>query len=370
MTLIILGIIVLIDMIGILVSTDFLSTFGKDPAGQQLIKLKKSPHFNGKTFDNPVPTSVMPDGSMWAIARRWILERGERVPKSPLPVITGKQSDFDNPPGTGIRFTWLGHSTVLLECGGKRILTDPVWAKRCSPSSLWGPKRFHPVPIPLDELPELDAVIISHDHYDHLDKKAVQILGKRKTLFVTALGVGSHLRFWQIPEKQIIEMDWWQSYRLQGSDLTITAAPARHFSGRGLKRNRTFWASWVIQGENSKIYFCGDTGYFEGLKEIGDRFGPFDLTLMKIGAYDRLWPDIHLNPEESIRIHRLLRGRNFLPIHWGTFNLAFHSWYGPIETCLDIAKKEGVTVLTPRIGQIVDNSNPPEFARWWKDTKK
>ena len=370
MTFIILGFIILIDIILLLLSTGFLSTFGKNPGEEYAMGYKDSPHFNGKTFDNPVPTIVMPKGSMWKIAWRWFTEKGEREPKVTPPVISRQQSDFNDPPETDIRFTWLGHSTVLLECEGKRILTDPVWSKRCSPSLLYGPKRFHPVPIDLEDLPDLDAVIISHDHYDHLDKKVVQILGKRGTLFVTALGVGSHLHHWGIPRDQIIELDWWESHALPDTQLEIIATPARHFSGRGLKRDRTFWASWVIKGEQNKIFFCGDTGFFKGLKEIGDRFGPFDLTLMKIGAFDKQWPDIHLNPQESIRIHQMLRGQNFLPIHWGTFNLAFHSWYGPLETCLDIAQKEGVTVLTPQIGQMVENKNPPEFFPWWENIKK
>jgi L-ascorbate metabolism protein UlaG (beta-lactamase superfamily) len=218
----------------------------------------------------------------------------------------------------------------------------------------------------LDRLPPLDAVLISHDHYDHLDKHAVRQLAWRDAPFVTSLGVGGHLERWGIDPERIIELDWHETTKVGG--LSVTATPARHFSGRRpFERFRTLWSSWVLAGERHRVFFTGDTGFYEGLADIGRQHGPFDLTLIKIAAYSRTWPDIHLEPEDSVRLHQLVRGGRMLPIHWGTFNLAFHAWDEPIERALAAAREAGVELLTPRIGEPVDGLAPGDYGAWWRE---
>jgi L-ascorbate metabolism protein UlaG (beta-lactamase superfamily) len=255
---------------------------------------------------------------------------------------------------------------VLVEIDGRRILTDPVWSERCSPSTLVGPKRFHAPPIALDDLPPIDAVVISHDHYDHLDMPVIRTLAARGTHFAVPLGIGAHLQRWGVPAAQIAELDWNESADIAG--LRITATPARHYSGRNpLHANETLWASWVVKGPAHAIFFSGDTGYSDGFKTIGAQHGPFDLTLIKIGAYDKTWAGIHLNPEEAIQVHVDLRGKMMLPVHWATFNLGFHSWREPADRAVAAATKAGITLVVPKPGQPIEPGGtlPPQQP-WWQ----
>ena len=235
-----------------------------------------------------------------------------------------------------------------------------------------GPKRFFPMPIELDSLPRIDAVLISHDHFDHLDKDAVVALSKKGLPFYVPLGVGAHLDKWGVNHSQIFEFDWWDGKIINNYNVELIAGPGRHFSGRGLgsSTNSTLWVTWVIRTADRSVFFCGDTGPFPGFKEIGEKYGPFDLTFMKIGAYnDEQWPDIHLTPEQAIDAHKALNGKKFMPIHWGTFNLAFHSWYEPPERLVKAANENGVKLIMPRPGQIVQLSNPPQLDYWWREYK-
>ncbi len=264
--------------------------------------------------------------------------------------------------------TWLGHATVLVELDGARILTDPVWSQRVSPSQLVGPARMHPVPVDLRELPQLDAIVISHDHYDHLDTDTIQQLARNQLApFVVPLGVGAHLRRWGVPGDRIHELSWGASIAV--GDITIRCTEARHFSGRGLRRNNTLWASFVFQGPTRRVYFGGDTGYTRAFAKIGAEHGPFDLTLLPIGAYDPHWPDIHMNPEEAVQAHREVGGAQglLLPIHWGTFNLAFHPWAQPPRRLLAAAAESGVEVRVPEPGQRIEVARPPAQKTWWDE---
>jgi L-ascorbate metabolism protein UlaG (beta-lactamase superfamily) len=265
--------------------------------------------------------------------------------------------------------TWLGHATALLEIDGYRLLTDPVWSERCSPSRTVGPQRLHPPPMPLESLPALDAVVISHDHYDHLDMDTVRSLARtQRATFVTALGVGAHLREWGIPASRIVELDWHAGFQID--ELRLTATPARHFSGRFLSRNNTLWSSWVIAGPRHRAFFGGDTGYTRSFTDIGAQHGPFDLTLLPIGAYNKAWPDIHMNPEEAVAAHLDLHGGGaggiMVPIHWGTFRLAPHPWAEPADRLLQAAASAWVTVAVPKPGGRVDAAGVPEIERWWR----
>lgn len=260
----------------------------------------------------------------------------------------------------------LGHSTILVKLGEDFVLTDPVFSERASPLQWVGPKRFHPAPIGIDDLPHLTAVVISHDHYDHLDRDSIRQLAGRTDYFVVPLGVGAHLSAWGIEDAAIIELDWWEELDLEG--LELIATPAQHFSGRGLlDRNSTLWAGWVIRGGGANLFFTGDTGYFEGFAEIGERYGPFDITLIENGAYNNAWRAVHMLPEESIQAHLDLGGRAMLPIHNSTFDLSLHAWYEPLEKTSALAAQRGVELLTPVIGAPVYILDPhPTFA-WWRE---
>ncbi|MFZ4372281.1 MAG: MBL fold metallo-hydrolase [Mycobacterium sp.] len=295
-----------------------------------------------------------------------IAGNSESRPKAAIPL-----ADPPSRPGTEpLAVTWLGHATALLEIDGYRLLTDPVWSQRCSPSRTVGPQRLHPPPLPLESLPALDAVVISHDHYDHLDMQTVRTLARtQRAPFVTPLGVGAHLREWGIPSERIIELDWNTDTSI--GDLRLVCTPARHFSGRFLSRNNTLWASWAVLGPTHRAYFGGDTGYTRSFADIGAEHGPFDLTLLPIGAYNKSWPDIHMNPEEAVQAHRDLNSDRvghgvLVPIHWATFRLAPHPWAEPAERLVEAAGVAGVDIAVPKPGGRVVPSAAAVDDRWWR----
>ena len=288
------------------------------------------------------------------------------VPKTPLPVVTRAMSDFDVPAASGLRITWLGHSTLIVEIDGHRILIDPMWSERPSPFTWIGPKRFHKTPLTIDELPPIDAVVISHDHYDHLDHRFVQKFGEHAPLYIVPLGVGAHLEYWGVSSDRIIERDWWEEVTL--GDLVFTATPARHFSGRSLvmtDKQKTLWSGWVIAGPEHSVFYSGDTGMFPGFIDIGERLGPFDAVLIEIGAYDQLWADLHIGPEQAIQARLALGSGLFIPVHWGSFELAMHAWTEPVERVLAAAEKAGVPIAVPKPGERIEPANPPQVTRWW-----
>lgn len=330
-------------------------------------KYKDSPNYKDGKFVNAYPfkMEVSYIKSTW----EWIFGGDkDRTPKEPLPIIRLKTTDFSDPPSDEIKFVWLGHSSIILEFEKKRFLFDPVLSRRASPYQWIGPKRFHPSPIDSSNLPKLNAVIISHDHYDHLDRNVIESLAGSEVPFIVPLAVGKHLEDWGIPKTRIIELDWWEESILE--NIKIVSVPSRHFSGRGVfDKDETQWCSLVLIGKKYKIYFSGDTGYSPVFQEISSRFAPFDLTFIKIGAYDKLWPWIHLNPEEAVKIHQQLMGEVLVPIHWGTFNLGRHSWYSPIERLVIAAKKSGIKFFTPKIGEIVLKKNH-KSAYWWRELMK
>jgi L-ascorbate metabolism protein UlaG (beta-lactamase superfamily) len=348
-------------------STSWLKSFGARPTGARLERLRKSPHFVDGKFTNSVPTNKLAPGSFFAMLRHQFFGNEERVPKRQIPVAMRDAADYAKGPESGLRATWIGHASTLIEIDGRRVVTDPIWSERCSPSTWLGPKRFHPPPIPLLVLPAIDVAVISHDHYDHLDMSTVQALGARGTRFVVPLGIGAHLDAWGIAADQITELDWNEAVEIAG--LKITATPARHYSGRNpLRADNTLWASWVVKGPVHNFFFSGDSGYFAGFKEIGARHGPFDLALVKIGACDVTWPDIHMTPEEAVQTTTDVGGRLLLPVHWGTFNLAFHAWNDPAERVLAAAQRAGAALVVPRPGELVEPATPATHALdpWWR----
>jgi L-ascorbate metabolism protein UlaG (beta-lactamase superfamily) len=339
---------------------------GAAMTGEQLARVKNSPNFKDGRFQNPIPTDNSLGFEKWWPTVREYLKGQERVPGVAPPVHHLSQESFETPPNPGLRITWLGHSSVLIEMDDKVILLDPVFGERASPYTFMGPKRFHPAPVSISDLPELDAVLISHDHYDHLDYDTIIQLVPKTTTFYVPLGVGAHFEYWKIPAPKCVEMDWWEERELEGR-FRLIACPARHFSGRMGFGDRTLWVSWALIGPSHRVFFSGDTGIMPLFQEVGERFGPFDATLMKVGAYGITWPDIHITPEEAIEVHRMVRGRLLMPVHWGTFNLSYHSWTEPVERLLSASAEMGVEVAIPKPGQSVEPERPPAVERWWRN---
>ncbi|MGB3463680.1 MAG: MBL fold metallo-hydrolase [Cyclobacteriaceae bacterium] len=340
----------------------FNPSIGRPPQAEKI----NSPNFDGKVFINPVPTSAGSLGDMPGIMKDYISRKEESAPDSSyLFSESGERDSLGN--GT-THVNWLGHAAVLIENSGKYVLLDPMLGERASPFSFMGPKRYHPSPIAPKDLPEIEAVIISHDHYDHLDYETIQLIHPKVKIFLVPLGIGATLKYWGVPEVKIKEMDWHDTHK--SGQFEFIATPARHFSGRFLTRNNTLWASWVINIGEEKIYFGGDTGIFNGFADIGKQYGPFDLSLLPIGAYNEAWHDIHMNPEEAIDAFGQLDRGLFIPIHWGTFDLALHSWYEPVKQLVDSEDLANEELITPRPGEWIDYRTYQSDHLWWKPYSK
>jgi L-ascorbate metabolism protein UlaG (beta-lactamase superfamily) len=344
-----------------------MSPFGAKMSGQRLERAKASPRYREGAFHNTHTAAPgLKKGTALPTVTEFLWGGQRRTPPAPLPSVSPLDA-WARPVETGLRATWLGHSTVLVEIDGARVLTDPVWGERASPVSFAGPKRFQPVPVALDALPELDLVIISHDHYDHLDYRTILRLARRGVPFVTSLGVGAHLEAWGVPKERIVELDWWENVELPRAGITVTAAPSQHFSGRSIgSRNLTLWSSLVVRGKKHAFFFSGDTGLTPEYGEIRRRLGPFDLVMLEVGAFHPAWGDIHLGPENALEALTLLGGGSLLPVHWGTFNLAIHAWDEPAETLVKLAPARGAHLVMPELGQPIEPSRAERVEPWWR----
>ena len=330
----------------------------------RLERVKASAQFADGRFHNPGGAGLPRQGPGFRVIADFLFKRGRRTPGAPLPVDRPHEV-WARPIDTGLRTTWLGHSSVLLEIDGRRVLTDPVFGDRVSPISFLGPRRFHPVPAGVAELPPLDAVLISHDHYDHLCHETIAALAKLRVPIVTSLGVGAHLERFGVAPESITELDWHAHAEIGG--VRFTATPAQHFSGRAPgQRDRTLWSSWVIHGERHKVFFSGDTGLTPVFEEIGRAHGPFDLVMLEVGAFHPAWATIHLGPENALTVFDLLGGGTLLPVHWGTFSLALHDWDEPAETLLALATARGRRILTPRLGAPFEPAQIDGPTPWWR----
>ncbi len=341
-----------------------LPALGATPAGERLARIRASSNFQGGKAKNLVDRPMAAEGaSMLGTGARWITEHHKARPDVEIPVVKPSPASLE-PQGERLRATWLGHSSVLLEIDGHLLLTDPALGPRAAPVSWAGPQRFFASPIDIASLPELDAVIISHDHYDHLDHRTIQALAGTGVRFLVPLGVGAHLEAWGVEPGYITELDWWESAEL--GDLRLVCTPAHHFSGRGLlDRERTLWSSWAVLGPVHRAWFGGDTGPLEAADLIADRYGPFDLTMIEIGAYDVAWASIHAGPDAAVELHRQVGGRAMLPIHHGTYDLALHDWDQPIVRVQQLAEEQGVQLLVPLPGETVD-AQGGYVAEFWR----
>ena len=324
--------------------------------------VRQSPEWHDGRFRNSTPT--------WSNIKKAVVEEvlSPRTlntrPAEPIIVFHSHGEALSSPPHSGLRVTWFGHSSALVEVDGAKLLIDPFWGNRASPLSWVGPKRWYAPPIALKDLPHIDAVLISHNHYDHLDFSTISAMKSWKTIFIVPLGVGSTLVSWGIPESRIVELDWWQSTRLGA--LEIVATPARHESGRFLAQiDKTLWAGWAVIGPQHRVWYSGDTGFDSDFSTIGERLGPFDVTLIEVGEYGRYWPDFHLGPEQAVEVNRQVRGEVMIPVHWGLIRLADHGWTEPPERVLAAAKCQGVGVLIPHPGESVEPAEHPQIAPWW-----
>jgi L-ascorbate metabolism protein UlaG (beta-lactamase superfamily) len=347
-------------------------SLGGKSQGARLERIKASLLWAGERFRNvhPILPGLRDPNAAMPTLKEFLCGGERRVPRVPLPSMSPLEA-WGRAPESGLRATWLGHSTVLIEIDGVRVLTDPVWGPRASPSRLAGPKRFQPVPVPLRAMPPIDLVIVSHDHYDHLDYPTIHELAKRDAPFVTSLGVGAHLELWGVRPERIVELDWWESHSLPNTGLTVTAAPSQHFSGRTPKgRNTTLWSSLVIRSHRHAVFFSGDTGLTTEYRTIRERLGPFDLVMLEVGAFHPAWGDIHLGPENALEALALLGGGAFLPVHWGTFSLAMHAWDQPAEVLFERAPKAGARLVMPRLGEPVEPAHAENVEPWWRVVDK
>jgi L-ascorbate metabolism protein UlaG (beta-lactamase superfamily) len=349
-------------ILGVLLFVAFAPQFGQKPRGEYLKVVEASPQYQEGKFQNSPRFSLTMNFSKIFSMLSDLVNGGEaRRPAHKLPSYPLNREK----PATSAYLTWFGHSTFLYQTSGKNILFDPMLGTYASPVPFVVKRYPYDLPSSADDLPPLDIVIISHDHYDHLDYGTVRKIASKTRIFMAPLGVGSHLRRWGVPKEKIIELDWWETRVIDG--VTIGAVPSQHFSGRALSdRQKTLWAGWVIYDKTAKVFFGGDSGYFSGFKKIGDIHGPFDLTLLDSGQYNKNWEGVHMFPEESVQAHKDLRGNVFMPIHWSAFTLSTHSWTDPAERALIAARKENIDIITPVIGERFDILTDRPRTLWWR----
>ena len=364
------------------------SVMGKAPAGARLERMRRSPNYKGDRFENLVPTEVTLKGTSFF---KMLKEYRNRPPDTAPPVrVPSVRTDLRTLPDEGVWVVWFGHSSYLLKVEGVTILVDPVFSGNASPVSLFA-KAFPGTEVyGVEEMPEIDVLLLTHDHYDHLDYRTVKRLAPGVRWVCTSLGVGAHLEYWGVAAEKIVELDWWESWSFAGDEggdgaagaLTLMAAPARHFSGRGFKRGGTLWSSFVLKGRGHSLYLGGDSGYEQHFREIGERYGPFELAILECGQYGKNWPFIHMMPEQTVQAALDLWAAALMPVHWGKFTLALHPWDEPVRRVTaafaEVSAGEasaggvlageagkGLRLATPLIGEPVKVGGPYPVARWW-----
>jgi len=364
---IVVGVLIFVALAAYLI-VNYYPPLGGKASPESKKRIEASPQTLGRKFQNQLPTPMhMNLKTALKVVRDMLKGHPHGRPSGPLETVRLSLDRLRAPDSATM--TWFGHSAALLRIDGKTIFLDPMLGRAPSPVPAIGGSRYSKrLPIEIDKLPEIDAVVISHDHYDHLDYGSIKKLNGKVRRYIVPLGVAAHLERWGVDPSLVTEHDWWDELEYEG--LKLACAPARHFSGRnvGSNRNSTLWCSWVIEGRQAKVFFSGDSGYGPHFKEIGDKYGPFDLTLMECGQYDPRWAGIHMLPEETVQAHLDVRGKTMIPIHWGAFTLALHAWTDPVERASQAAKRLGATVATPRIGEVVriGAAHEPPTQIWWR----
>ncbi|MBE9543421.1 MAG: MBL fold metallo-hydrolase [Proteobacteria bacterium] len=337
--------------------------FGTFDYVRNMKNIFESDYFINGRFRNMNQVDVMKKGTNFDTAKRWLFEKKETFPKRKFHFDADK---IQEKASEGLKIMWTGHSSVYIEIEGKRFFCDPVWSMNLSPVGFGGPRRFFAPPLNKNDLPDLDGVLISHDHRDHLDKNIIKFLSQKGIPFYVPIGVDYILKSWGVPETQIYKADWYGSIVINNS-IKLTSLPTVHFSGRGLfDKNKSQWTSWIIEGKKKKIYFGGDSGYHNKFKSFGEKYGPFDMTFLEIGAYDKNWDKIHLGPELAVRAHIDLRGKVLLPIHWGAYDLSIHPWKEPVERVIKAAEKSKIMFSLPKPGQLLSENKLIMNSRWWE----
>lgn len=343
---------------------------GKPPSGKHLEKLKQSPNYKKNAFQNLSDTPMKPgDISYWKIMREFINKNKNTAPPRLLPSVKTDLSKLNSPTPV---IVWFGHSSYFIRIENKNFLIDPVFSGNASPLSFMikafrGSNIYKP-----EDMPVIDYLILTHDHYDHLDFKTIRKLRNKVAKIYCSLGITSHLKYWGFDTNKVIEMDWWEIQQLENDlpagrqGISLTAAPARHFSGRGIKRGQTFWSSFILKTKDHNLYLGGDSGYDSHFKEIGDKYGPFDIAILEAGQYNTMWPLIHMMPEETVQAAIDLKAKSLLPVHWGKFTLALHAWDEPIKRIIDKAQSENIKVVTPKIGQPLILGDSFQSEHWWE----
>lgn len=342
-----------------------LPVFGAYPKGKRLQRIKQSYHSKRAIFEPSEPTTVTTSFDIRKMTG--FFRKGDTIPQQPLVTLPIDTAAYDNLQKDELKATWFGHSILLLEIGGKRILIDPVFSPTPSPFSFAGNPAFAMTnEYQIEELPAADIVLLSHDHYDHLDYPTILKLKDQAPHFVCSLGVGAHLERWGVSASKIIELDWWETNEV--AMLKFTSTPSRHFSGRKIKRFRTLWGGFAIESKDHKVLYASDSGYGKHFKEIGEKLGPFDLAFLECGQYNEMWNQIHAMPEELPQAWQEVQAKVMMPIHWGRFKLAMHDWTEPVERLLAAtADTDQQRLITPRIGERFDPAKPANYVtRWWR----
>ncbi len=371
MTLTILAIITIVLVIGVLF-INLSPQFGGNISKEQKLAFEKTSNFKEGKFQNLGKVDVNMGGENFRkMFKEYFFKKHPNTkPENSINVQKVDSIEIANPQKNVNDIIWFGHSSFLIQMEGKNILLDPVFSDVPAPHPLLGNKRFNEeLPIIAEKLPEIDMVIISHDHYDHLDYETIKKIKHKVKKFYVPLGVGNHLKAWKVEEEKIKEFNWWDT--ITDENITLVSTPAQHFSGRGLfNRNTTLWSSWVIKSPSKNIFFSGDSGYGDHFKEIGDKYGPFDFAMLECGQYNKLWKEIHMFPEETAQTAVDLKAEQVIPIHWGAFKLAMHTWTDPIERFINKSNELGVKVTTPEIGRnfSLDSTELPK-SDWWKNVK-
>jgi len=335
---------------------------GKLPSGKHKEKIQRSPNYKDGAFQNLSPTPMKPEGvSYWRMMREFFKKHPDTAPSVKLPSVKTDLAKLDSAQPVII---WFGHSSYLLRIENKNILVDPVFSGNAAPLSFMVKAFPGANEYKASDMPFVDYLILSHDHYDHLDFKTLRKLKNKIGKVFCSLGISAHLKYWGFDEKKITELDWWESAQLHDT-IRLTVAPARHFSGRGIKRGQSFWSSFIITTPRNNLYLGGDSGYDTHFRDIGNKYGPFDIAILESGQYNKMWPLIHMMPEETVQAAVDLKAKILLPVHWGKFRLGMHPWNEPIKRVLLKAAELKMAVITPKIGEPVVLGSEPAINKWW-----